>query len=204
MKSRISILGALTLRQHLNGFAIATILAGVGLLAAAWPAEAEIVYTHVNITITGNASYNLDLNPDGVTDFTITSVVGCDEPNNCMDGCGVYGYVSEAPSSGNAALIGPLSEGDEIGPDQVFTAAATTLEGFSIGSNRKGSPCTVHYFGPWHVRLKGKRYLGLSFQLNGETYYGWVQLNLGEGSAKLHGYAYESTPGMPINAGQTK
>jgi hypothetical protein len=60
---------------------------------------------------------------------------------------------------------------------------------------------------PWNVFVKGKRYLGLSLQLNGETYYGWVRLRLLKGGAEkahLAGYAYESTPGMPINAGQTK
>ncbi len=42
-----------SVRQRLNRFAIATILF-VGTLAL--PAEAKIVYTHVNITITGNGS----------------------------------------------------------------------------------------------------------------------------------------------------
>lgn len=51
-------------------------------------------------------------------------------------------------------------------------------------------------------------YLGLTFQSDGETYYGWalvsVTVNQGTLVATLMGYAYESTPGMPINAGQKK
>ena len=48
--------------QHVNRFAIATLLTGVGLLALAWPAQAKIVYTKVNVQIPSNSSYNLDLN----------------------------------------------------------------------------------------------------------------------------------------------
>jgi hypothetical protein len=46
-------------------------------------------------------------------------------------------------------------------------------------------------------------YLGLSFQVNGETYYGWAYLRVGEGTGTLLGYAYETIPGRAIKAGQT-
>jgi hypothetical protein len=206
MKSRISFLGALTLRQHLNRFAIATIVVGVGLLALALPAEAQIVYTPTNITIGCNSSYNLDVNNDGVTDFTITT----EDVPSCFVPLLQSGSVSETAAPGNGALIGPLSEGDEIGPDQAFSEGTSGLESFSNHCNHHGKEywCWYVYSGPWHVvKVKGKRYLGLSFQLNGETYYGWAQLTLLKGGVegvKLSGYAYESTPGMPINAGQTK
>ena len=44
-------------------------------LASLRPAirEAKIVYTPTKITIRPNASYNLDLNNDGVTHFTIST-----------------------------------------------------------------------------------------------------------------------------------
>ncbi len=193
-------------RHYINRFAIATILA-IGLLALAWPAEAQIVYTPVNITIEprpGWSSYNLDVNNDGVTDFTITI-------EEVIVGPYLIGSVSETPASENAVLIGPLSEGDEIGPDQGFTGGTLGPESFVYGCSFGvigHSGCGWRFSGPWDApHLKGNRYLGLSFQLNGETYYGWVQLRLPKGGAdgvKLSGYAYESTPGMPINAGQKK
>jgi len=181
------------------------------LLALALPAEAQIVYTPTNITIGLNSSYNLDVNNDGVTDFTITTEdFGYLQPPWLL----LNGSVSETAASENGALIGPLSEGDEIGPDQVFSGGTADLESFSRKcSKQKGGGCWYKHSGPWAVDLKGKRYLGLSFQRNGETYYGWVQLTLlippapWEGSVegvKLSGYAYESTPGVPINAGQTQ
>jgi hypothetical protein len=183
-------------------FAIATILAGVGLLALARPAAARIVYTPTDITIGFNSSYYLDVNNDGVTDFTITT----EDSFNPVTGAVESGSVSEMPASENAVLIGPLSEGDEIGPDQVFTGGTVGLESFNYYCN-KSRHCYFVFSGPWDVHLHGKRYLGLSFQVNGETSYGWARLTLLDGGTdgvKLSGYAYESTPGMPINAGQTK
>ena len=46
----------------------------ITLLAAALsiPAQAEVVYTPVNVVIPSNGSYNIDLNRDGTTDFTLS------------------------------------------------------------------------------------------------------------------------------------
>ena len=66
----------------------------------------------------------------------------------------------------------------------------------------------VTYSGPW---LHGEvRYLGLSFLINGENRYAWVSVEFDvivtfgppKLVAKLTGYAYETIPGIPINAGQ--
>jgi hypothetical protein len=186
-----------SVRQHFNRFAVSPILVGLVLLAVPWPAEAEIVYSKVDIFIIWS-SYNLDVNNDGVPDFTLTPDVAP----------GLVGSVSVTSASGNGVLIGPLSAGDQIGPDQVFAGGTLALISYmqvcSTGQEHPG--CWFKFSGPWHVNLKGKRYLGLSFQLNGETYYGWARLTTPEGGrdgARLSGYAYENTPGMPINAGQT-
>jgi len=190
-----------SLRQQVSRLAFAAALAGAGLLAMARPAAAQIIYTHSDITIGWNSSYNLDVNNDGVTDFTITS------QDLILSGVAQSGSVSEMAASENVTLVGPLSEGDEIGPDQVFTGGTVDLESFVYECSKRNGRCRYALSGPWDAHLKGKRYLGLSFQANGGTYYGWAQLTLldgGSDGAKLSGYAYESTPGMPINAGQTK
>jgi len=190
-------------------FAIATILAGVGLLASAWPAQAQIVYTPVNITIRPNTSYNLDVNNDGVTDFTITSFFTREGPG-CHEKLGAGGALSETAASEDGALIGPLSEGDEIGPGQVFTGGTLYMDSFHDGQKTKVGVCHELWSWPWYLKEgTATGYLGLSFQLNGEIYYGWAQLSVNGKSktgitAALTGYAYETTPGMPINAGQTE
>ena len=62
-----------SIHQQLNMYALAAGAAGVSVLALAQPSEAEIKYTptHVVIGKGGVSIYNLDLNHDGITDFTI-------------------------------------------------------------------------------------------------------------------------------------
>jgi hypothetical protein len=189
-------------------YAIATILA-MGLLAVAWPAEAEVVYTPTNITIGPNSSYNLDLNNDGVTDFVISTSVQAELPNDCFLPTFIFS-VSEVPASGNGTEGSPpaaLSEGDQIGPSQTFYAGQGTLRSDHQVAGMKHLECHLYniYYGDWKP---GYHYLGLALQVNGETYYGWAKLkvvvNGSTARAKLLGYAYESSPDTPINAGQTK
>ena len=59
------------LHRRLDCYALAASAAGVGLLALAQPADAEIVYTQVNQTIPFDTTFNLDLNNDGIVDFQI-------------------------------------------------------------------------------------------------------------------------------------
>jgi hypothetical protein len=222
MKSRTSILGALTLRQHFNRFAIATILAGGVLLPVAWPAEAQIVYTPTNITIGPGGTYNLDLNNDGVTDFTIAqkeSVSKCppSPPTGVPaveathpDGKGGYSLHTatiETPASGNGAEgkgnrpARPQS-GEQIGPSERFSQDPKGFMAYRAVSCGGGASSGGNWF-------NAAGYLGLSFQVDGQTYYGWAYLTVDENfpldnTTTLTGYAYESTPGMPINAGQTQ
>ncbi len=47
------------------------------------------------------------------------------------------------------------------------------------------------------------RYLGVRFQINGETHYGWIGFrSTSEGNAQLAGWAYETAPNQPIQAGR--
>jgi hypothetical protein len=55
--------------RQLNKYALAAGAAGVGVLALASAAEAKIVYTKARVPIIGRV--NLDLNHDGIKDFTI-------------------------------------------------------------------------------------------------------------------------------------
>ena len=194
--------------QHFSRFATAISVVGVSLLAFAGPLEAQIVYHSAHITI-DDGVYNLDLNGDGVTDFTIDSHAEgkCSIPED-----GGFGILSVTPSSsGNGAIVGPLTKGDEIGPDQGFAEGELQLAEYMIAEYPRG--CGLDWTGPWfgaNVNYVAKGYLGLSFQLNGETRYGWAELtvrvpiHLANGkpgvSATLTGYAYETTPGKAITA----
>ena len=188
--------GPKSVRLHLNRFAIAAMLVGVGLLALAWPAEAEIVYTPVKVTILGNGSITLDLNNDGVTDFTISAYYG-----QCFDLHLYWGAVDETPAPNNGVIVDPLAEGDQIGPSETYNGSKLQLA-------YESAPRVVVCGPPGHSgSWWGKSgYLGLMFQIDGGTYYGWARLSVDQGprfTVKLTGYAYETIRGMPIDAGQT-
>jgi hypothetical protein len=202
--------GPASVRRHLSKFAIATIVVGVGLSVLAWPAEAEIIYTKVNVTIPANSSYNLDLNNDGVTDLAIQDNIN---PIHVPCGSSEAETLQVTPARGNGVVLAPnyaaaLLKGVEIGPQSFYLYGAemayvneTWVLIWDVGCVKK-----EYSQGTW-VNVSN-RYLGLSFQIDGETYYGWARLSVRVGyvyiDATLTGYAYETIPGMPINVGQTK
>jgi Abnormal spindle-like microcephaly-assoc'd, ASPM-SPD-2-Hydin len=188
-----------SIHSHVRMFAIAlaTMVAAFTLVS---PAKAEIVYHSTDIGINGG-TYNLDLNGDGVTDFTITSL-----SESCGTDCN-EGRLDEGPASGNAAIVGPLKRGDEIGPNQAFDGNAGLMS-FSYNAYLcwpRGCFWEHWSWGPW---LGKTGYLGLSFQINGQIHYGWAKLKCrggiyGGGFGTLLGYAYETIPGRAILAGET-
>jgi len=80
-----------------TGYAIAIV---VVILGSVSPSQAVVFSDSTDITIS-DGTYNLDLNGDGVIDFSITS--GC----NIVFSCDGEVYVSDAPSSGNGSILAP-------------------------------------------------------------------------------------------------
>jgi hypothetical protein len=60
------------------------------------------------------------------------------------------------------------------------------------------------YWGLWAPNEKN-RYLGVKFLIDGQVHYGWARMNaelyFPYINALLTGYAYETTPNLPIRAG---
>jgi Abnormal spindle-like microcephaly-assoc'd, ASPM-SPD-2-Hydin len=182
--------------RYMKTFAIAIATFAV-LAGLASHAQGEIVYHSANITIS-DSTYNLDLNGDGITDFTIEST-----QRRCGTLCTVI-FLGETPAQGNGAILGPLSRGQEIGPNQSFDGNGATMSWFEFKLVCNKVHCWgVHSSGGLWLGKKG--YLGLSFQVDGQTYYGWASLSCPKpgGSGTLLGYAYETIPGRAIKAGET-
>jgi hypothetical protein len=180
------------LDKMLAAYIAAGSAAGVGLLALAQPAEAEIVYTPTYTRIhDGNPDTLLDLNNDGIADFVFShysssvrwlEVDGETKSNGILQG--------QQEQQGWAA---DLFQGIVIGPKRRFGGPelmAETYNGVLLGD--------------WnHVQ---NRYLGLRFKIDGETHYGWARITVrGDGGhdAIITGYAYETEPDRPIVSGQT-
>jgi hypothetical protein len=198
-----------SLNHQLISYALAAGAAGVGALALSQSAEAKIVYTPVHRVIGPHSSYRLDLNHDGITDFTLLQTF------TNHSGSGGLNCLFAAVRPGNAVV------GTVFGH---FGSSASALSGgVSISRRRKfvshgrrgeAMVCTDTFFGsatyaqgPWLNVTR--RYLGLKFKILGKTHYGWARLNVKtvgkfDISATLTGYAYETIPYKRIIAGKMK
>ena len=144
-------------------------------------------------------SYKLDLNHDGITDFTfaatfqtLTSTFRSNLSLLPAAGNGAEGWTGGRP------FASALKLGAGIGPQHYFPGKQ--MASVSVG------PAATYYVGSW-VNTKN-RYLGLRFKIKGKTHYGWARLSVQVQNHTvvgiLTGYAYETIPGKPIKAGQTK
>jgi hypothetical protein len=194
-----------SLSNKLNGYALSAATGGVALLALAAPAGAEIIFTPVSGTIAPGSKYELDLNHDGVIDFTIE--------NNLHLSTTPFGDdLNIFPAKGNAEWQGSREPYNQI-------TAAALAAGVPVGTGKPfvfrnanlayASLTAFTYVsgGPW--RRATNRFLGLRFVIDGEIHFGWARLTVFADKhretvhATLTGYAYESEPNTPILTGKT-
>lgn len=198
------------LEKQLKAYALAAAAAGTGLLALTSPAQASVIYKPVQISLS-NGRVNIDLDGDGVTDFAL---VDRDKFTSGVYSNRILGVVGMAGASvvKSSAFAAALVQNDPISSGRTFEPVSQGRGKMaSIGYNCiVGSGCQSFKLGPWQANIND--YLGFKFQINGETHFGWARINAASkpgsgGTSKikiyLSGYAYESTPNTPINAGQT-
>jgi hypothetical protein len=207
-----------TIRQHLHlgvihlgVIALAAVTGSIIFLAA--PAKAEVAYTAVNVAIAGDGSIKLDLNHDGITDFTIHAVDGYTE---CYLGQEFWGAVTVTPALGNGVVANngnavAFGSGALIGPSQSFQGAQERMTSFIFG--RGFPPCFSVFNGYWCRGSYSSRscgvtaYLALEFKISGETHYGWALVRVaaqpGTLQTTLISFAYETVAGQAITTGQT-
>ena len=171
----------------------------MSLLAFAPHAAAEVVYTSVNATISGNGSIKIDLNHDGITDFVLRSF---SRFTVCGNRGGLIGSTKITPTTGDGVVVSHLdfaavlASGISIDASSLFYNAQTVVTQFFVCSS-----------GSQHVA----GYLGLEFQINGQTHYGWAQVIIYARYPYLQNwmrttlvdFAYETIPGQAIKTGQT-
>jgi hypothetical protein len=180
--------------RQLNMYLLAAGAAGVGALALAQPAECKVVSTPAHLIVNG-VGYDLDLNHDGIPDFTILNNSSCDIACNAQ-------VVADRRASSNGVEGMPsfavaLPARARIGPKYAFSGVVMAS---STSGVTKGQWVNV-----------ADRFLGLKFVIKGETHFGWARFSVrhhGEGygafTVALTGYAYETIPGKSILAGQTE
>jgi hypothetical protein len=111
------------LHHRVSSYALAASATGVSMLALALPSPAEIVYTPAKGMVTRNVPFNIDLNGDGVVDFTI------------LDHAKGSSFRSTQfldvlmPHQGNAAMC------NWVACSSGFSFAAALLAGVKIGNS---------------------------------------------------------------------
>jgi hypothetical protein len=199
-----------SLNKRLSMYALAATGGAVGLLALKTPAEAKIIYTKANEQI--NSKLSLDLNHDGIADFTLVpwSFSSCCSFSNQLwiSSAGANGGKNQVIGkirSGSVNSAYALQAGARIAPKGDFHPGECDLLAFSGGSD---SGTGFSSGGAWADQGKGlkNRYLGLTFQIAGQSHYGWARISVKmdhiEGT--LTGYAYETVANKAIVAGKTK
>jgi hypothetical protein len=188
--------------QRLNSYALAASAAGVGALALAQPVAAKIVYTPAHVRISPNHTIALDLNHDGVRDFSFKDTY---EHWNGNSGGGVLQVA--AANQANAIVetqrgvwASALSAGVRIGPRLHFGGPSPGMAVEFPSYSGTG----LYTSGPW--RQAKHRYLGLEFVIHGKNHFGWARLDVTCKASgvfgTLTGYAYETIPNKPIVAGK--
>lgn len=189
--------------KHLFGYAAAATAAGVGLLGPS--AQAKVVYTPVNADLTYNHGVNLDLNNDGIADFTLELTFG--PGRRLPEGAFASGLTIYPAQAGNA-IVGIVSSkgvdcaaalpaGAKIGSGLGFKAQYLALWEVA-GSYTRGDT----KYCPWGVQHRGA-YVGLKFVINHQVHYGWAHVTTSGLENVLNGFAYETVPNQPIDAGKT-
>ena len=192
-----------------------------GLIAFANNSEAQMVYTDSkpDTTISNNGSYLLDLNGDGTNDFQLTQLKTTSSYKSYFKINRVtispLGQGNKILDTINSANPYPpaLNLNTSIGPNPKHKRAWTgpmnsllTLNSDRIKirtSTSSNLPFPPVFNGNWQG--VNDKFLGLSFEFKGNTYYGWVRLDVAKDakSFTVKSYGYDSIPNEPVLAGDT-
>lgn len=185
-------------------------------LLAGGAIDAQIVYTDVSPDVvldTLDPAYPVDLNNDAIPDiFLLTDhVMGNGTfsglPFSYIGNAAIVGFPSNqngvvGASSSSSFLVSALNSGSPINATQTFSASSTenlavdalvTIPGMGTYPMQQGN-----FLGA------SNKFLGVKFMVGTDAYYGWVQLSVSQNADEItiYDYAYNSSAGGPINAGQ--
>jgi hypothetical protein len=186
-----------TLHNNLNAYALSATAAGVAVLAITPSAAAEIVYTPANQEILAHEVFQLDLNNQGVRDFTLVNFFST---TSTIIGLWISpAQAGDAVFSNRSGYAAAIPAGVAIGPNGRFDSKT------SVGMANNNIPDSKCH-GPWSQ--VHDKYLGLKYEINGEVHFGWARVSVSCAPPQparmlLTGYAYETIPGKPILAGAT-
>jgi len=206
-----------TIHQHLALYATAAMAAGVSMLTLAQPAAGEVVVTHKTIPILPryiiSANVPLDINGDGVTDvsfgFTSFGPYSIITANLTLKNIPGNEVITKG-SGPSLQLVSALTRGMKVGRSDHFDGASYAVLEQSSQVEKNHSMCVDQkQYGHWEGN-NPDRFVGVKFQISGQTHYGWVRINVTHSvvlskcrgiSATITAYAYETVANKPITIG---
>jgi hypothetical protein len=145
-------------------------------------------------------SYQIDLDDDGNTDYTLRVLSGIQHGAGNLDPAGDNQYVNNPSPNPFAA---PLEKGAEIGAaSQEWKGLMVYPNGYNyLGTNTTFGKTVAE--GGGGFTGKADKYVGLKFKIGSQTHYGWARLDTRDDSKQfiLKDFAYENTPDKSILAG---
>jgi hypothetical protein len=190
--------------HRLKLYSAAALAAGVSVLALAQPAESEVVITRKQIPIPASeygvgTFVPISLANDGIITFSFYLYSFAYRFRDMLL------WAPNTPAGNNmemksAPFASCLARGAKIGPSAQFSSSGGPRIEASFASTAR-----QQLTGNWGGDPKNK-YLGVRFQMDGATHYGWIRLTLNSGnngpiSATITAYAYETEANKRILAG---
>jgi PEP-CTERM motif len=205
---------AVPLKEHLSkrlsAYALAAGAAGAGLLATTQPSLADIVYTPTQIEVARGDIADISFN-NVVRDVEFVNHYLLTSCSWCVGGGEIFGYVDAnvilgyASQGGRALKLGrygaPLPKGSQIGPLGSSPTSVGVMDWTShvVPSSLQSRFRSVYSSGRW----ASPGYLGIKFLIDGQAHYGWIAGQGNVTSFEILGWAYNTVPNQPIDAGQT-
>lgn len=194
--------------NRLKLYSLAAAAAGVSMMALSQPALGEVVTTRKHIPLEAGHPVSIDLNHDGIADFefsvtsfrsSVSSHLNVKETVKPAQGGGLMGGAWNAFPGPYASA---LARGAKIGPSGHFVAGNVVVQRLSEFSSGQGG---TYGNWPWTYYGTEVRFLGVKFQIDGQTHYGWIRLAVGVGRAQVPGavlgYGYETIANKRLSAG---
>ena len=170
-------------------------------LAGIVDVNGQIVY-HDILDVVGSNDYNINLNPDdGITPGGLADAIDDFRIFN-SNAIPSSGFIKLEALSNNSVIASAsaFTYPFALGPDYVISSANPNWLNNQYQVMVYASSCI---YGKWCSATD--QYLGLRFDINGNTHYGWAKLDADAVSLTwiLKEFAFNATPGEPIKTGQT-
>lgn len=171
-----------------------TLLVFMTFTAVMFGAKAQIVYTDLEtnpvVLDASNTDYELNF-MGGNVEFMIQNYYAMDASEVSFFACMEHGSGVIATPADYNANINLLSQGMSIDGSKTFYS--------NPDDNDPAFPIIIYSgYMAWNNQ---RGYVGCKFANGGNTYYGWVDMEVNATAITIYGYAYQSTPNASINAG---